>query len=112
MKPGLEKYKKKFSNLTSGVKRDRFGTPAASQRDWKIIYGIFLVLLLVVVTFNMWRFYQVSVMDHSQDQASEASAAQTIDRSRLQDKINQLENRQAQYELLRDQVPSVANPSN
>jgi uncharacterized protein YpmS len=90
-----------------------FGSPRNTERDWRILLVVALVLLIVFVSFSAWTFLRVEAGNLASVDTSDLSNNQsvTLDREQLNQAVADFQKERATFDLLRDRQPNIPNPS-
>ena len=97
-----------ISKLTGGAnrKRDLFNT----ARDWKIIFSVFVVTVLISALFSIYLFLQTSQGEIFIVHRNNVSL-DTINRTLLDDTLSFFENKERRFIEMSENKPRFVDPS-
>ena len=105
----FESLKKHFSRSRLSFWEARGGLIHA-QRDWLVMFSLFVVVLIGVTFFSVYLFLEINKGDLYVVSASSTVRVETINRSLLNETLATLEERALRFSGLTERPPAIPSP--
>lgn len=105
------RLKKLIRTIARIFDRDPLKACLYPYRDWFVMLGIALVLIVVIAGTHYYVFVRINAADIFQADVSEIAEEQTLDRVRLENTIRSYQQKQIRFEQLRERGPEAIDPA-
>ena len=105
----FDSFKEQFSRGRLSFWEARDGLIHA-QRDWLIMFSLFLVSFVGVVLFSFFLFLEINKGDLYVLPAAAGQRVETVDRTLLAETLNSFELKARRFSELAEHPPSITSP--
>lgn len=98
-------------NITRVFERDPTKTSTHPYRDWLVMLCVSFVLVVAIASVHYYVFVQINASEIFQTDTSTEANERSLERTHLENVLNKYQEKQAQFELLREQGPQDVDPS-
>lgn len=107
----LDKIKKFFTRKSMRKIDYKNNVITNPERDWKILLAVFATLICLVIIFSFYLFAQINKGELFTVKYGKSTTAETIDKSLLNEIISFFEERQQNFDKLKNNRPKIIDPS-